>query len=303
MDRRAHSDHSQAAPTPTSSSSIYDRQELVIGQYGQALLNNSVLGIVGLGGGGSHVAQQAAYAGFGTLVPIDPDRVEPTNMSRLAGAVISDVGRHKTEVFTDLVHRIRQDLSVRAVTERFPSESGVHELKNADVVVSCLDSLTARVELQKFSWRYLVPLVDIGMGTRLKREEGPARAESVAGHIHVYLPGGPCMWCTGLLSDEKLAAESGGKGPEYVEGAVNPAQVVSINGVVASMAITEAMQLVTGFIARSEAEFLRTYDAGKGELFSLRPRFHGACPHASAEIGLGDPFSYTPSVVVTGKNR
>ncbi len=288
-------------PDPPARRDVYDRQELVIGQYGQDLLNNAVLGIVGLGGGGSHVVQQAAYAGFGTLVLIDHDRVEPTNMSRLAGAVIADVGRCKTDVFSDLVHRIRQDLRVRTVTERFPSEAGLQELRNSDLVVSCLDSLAARVELQKFSWRYLIPLVDIGMGTRLKKEDGPARAESVAGHVHVYLPGGPCMWCTGLLTTDKLAAESGGKGPEYVEGAASPAQVVSINGVVASMAVTEAMQLVTGFIARDQSDFLRTYDAVKGDLYSLRPPFRGSCPHASAELGLGTPAGYSPSMVLTRK--
>ena len=271
----------------------FDRQELVIGQHGQAILNASVLGVVGLGGGGSHIVQQAAHAGFGTLVLVDHDTVETTNMSRLAGAIGLDVGRSKTEVFSALARRIRPESKVRVVTERFPSESGIRELKSVDVVVSCVDTLTARVELQKFSWRYLVPLIDIGIGTRLKVEDGPRRAESIAGHVHVYLPGGPCMWCTGLLSQEKLTEESGGKGPEYVEGAVNPGQVVSFNGVVASMALTEAIQLVTGFIARKDAEFFRTYDAATGDLYSLRPKNGGQCPHGGDELGLGAPTGYS----------
>lgn len=272
----------------------YDRQTLLIGQHGQALLNNSVLGVVGLGGGGSHVVQQATHAGFGTLVLIDPDEVEPTNMSRLAGAASTDIGRSKTEVFAQVARHIRPDVVVRTVPERFPSESGIRELRNADVVISCLDSLTARLEVQKFSWRYLIPVVDIGIGTRLSKEENPARVESIAGHVHVYLPGGACMWCSGLLSRDKIAAESGGKGPEYVEGAVNPAQIVSINGVVASLALTEAMQIVTGFMVRSSEDFLRTYDAVAGQLFSIRPPFK-TCPHTATELGAGTPSSYSPS--------
>ena len=77
--------------------------------------------------------------------------------------------------------------------------------------------------------------------------------------------------------------------------------MVSINGVVASMAVTEAMQLVTGFIARDQSDFLRTYDAVKGDLYSLRPPFRGSCPHASAELGLGTPAGYSPSMVLTRK--
>ena len=42
--------------------------------------------IIGLGGGGSHIAQQLAHLGVGNFVLFDPDHVEKTNLNRLVGS-------------------------------------------------------------------------------------------------------------------------------------------------------------------------------------------------------------------------
>ena len=67
--------------------------------------SNSVMaaievGIAGLGGGGSHVAQQLAHVGVGTFVPVDHDIVEEKNLNRLVGATAEDAkaGAAKTAV-------------------------------------------------------------------------------------------------------------------------------------------------------------------------------------------------------------
>jgi hypothetical protein len=55
------------------------------------------------------------------------------------------------------------------------------------------------------------------------------------------------MWCCGFLSKEKLDAELAGLNRNYFENRAGEAQVVSLNGVVASQAVTEVLQLLTGF--------------------------------------------------------
>ena len=57
-------------------SNLYKSQVDLIGEGGQRLLQRATLGVIGLGGGGSHVVQQASRAGFGTLVLDDRDKVE-----------------------------------------------------------------------------------------------------------------------------------------------------------------------------------------------------------------------------------
>src|SRR3546814_11017151 len=65
--------------------SRYDRQDF-LGPDSDARLRAVTIGIVGLGGGGSHVVQQLAHLGIGGFVCVDPDIVADSNLNRLVGA-------------------------------------------------------------------------------------------------------------------------------------------------------------------------------------------------------------------------
>jgi molybdopterin-synthase adenylyltransferase len=278
-------------PPPDSRESrfeIYDRQDLLIGRLGQRILGRSSVGIVGVGGGGTHVAQQCAYIGVGRIVLVDQDLIEPSNLSRMVGVGPSDVGRQKVDAVADHLLRINPACRVLPLRSTFPSDASLAELKTCDLVVGCVDSLQARSEIQKFSWRYLVPEIDVGIGTGVTPSVEARRVEAIAGHVHVYLPGGPCMWCTGLLSSEKLAIESGGQGPAYVVGVAAP-QVVSLNGVVGSMAVTETVQLLTGFISRAGGPKFWQLDLALGRTYEVLIKADQVCNHAGTELGAGDP--------------
>src|SRR3546814_8494235 len=69
--------------------SPYDRQDF-LGPDSDARLRAVTIGIVGLGGGGSHVVQQLAHLGIGCFVCVDPDIVEDSNLNRLVGATAAD---------------------------------------------------------------------------------------------------------------------------------------------------------------------------------------------------------------------
>ena len=43
------------------------------GNKSQEIISKTKVGIIGLGGGGSHIAQQLAHVGFQNYVLIDPD--------------------------------------------------------------------------------------------------------------------------------------------------------------------------------------------------------------------------------------
>ena len=56
-----------------------------------ARFETACVGIVGLGGGGSHIVQQLAHIGIHYFTCFDGDVVEYTNLNRLVGAIASDV--------------------------------------------------------------------------------------------------------------------------------------------------------------------------------------------------------------------
>ena len=67
-----------------------DRQSF-LGPESDAVLEAATIGIVGLGGGGSHVVQQTAHMGIGGYINVDPQTIDETNTNRLVGGTLADV--------------------------------------------------------------------------------------------------------------------------------------------------------------------------------------------------------------------
>src|SRR6266571_2312640 len=94
---------------PTLNATIqeaYHRQVLALGVLGQLEVQKTRVGIVGLGGIGSIVAQQLAYLGATNFVLIDDDVVQSTNLHRLVTATEKDVGCPKVEVAQSYIKRV-----------------------------------------------------------------------------------------------------------------------------------------------------------------------------------------------------
>jgi len=234
----------------TSDEPIFNRQALLVSRPGQVILRQARVAVVGLGGGGSHIVQQLAHIGVGEIIVIDPDRVENTNRHRLVGLTSIDIWlkRRKADVMHRLVRRIGTGSKCRRIPVRVPEPLAVEALKEADVIVGCLDHLHARLDLQDVAWRFLIPYVDIGVSIRpiTNASEGDPRV-AIGGNVITLIPGGFCLWCCGFLSQEKLSLELNGPNRGYFQGRAGEAQVVSLNGIVASQAVNEVLQLLTGF--------------------------------------------------------
>jgi hypothetical protein len=231
-------------------SPIFQRQALVVGRLGQDTLQHAKVVVVGLGGGGSHVVQQFAHMGVGDIIGIDPDRAERTNQHRLIGwdRLWAWNRRRKVDLMRYLVWRIGTGSRFRSIHAKVPDPLAIEALKEADVIIGCLDNLHARLDLQDLAWRFLIPYVDIGVSIRPiedVQDNGPRVA--IGGNVITLIPGGFCLWCCGFLSDEKLALELNGPNRGYFQGRAGEAQVVSFNGIVASQAANEVLQLLTGF--------------------------------------------------------
>jgi hypothetical protein len=229
--------------------------------------------VLGLGGGGSHVVQQLAHVGFKNLTVCDPDRVEDTNLNRLVGATTEDalLKRPKVDIATRTVRGLAADAHVDAFFGKW--EDHAEALRRADLVFGCLDGYAARRDIEEFTRRYLIPLIDVGLDVH--RAEGVP--PQMSGQVILSMPGEPCMWCLGYLNDIVLRREA----EKYGDAGARP-QVVWGNGVLASAAVGIAVDLLTGWTGRRPPIFLE-YDGNKQTLapperMQLLPA-RGPCPH------------------------
>jgi molybdopterin/thiamine biosynthesis adenylyltransferase len=234
----------------------------VWGKSGQARLNHSRVAVVGVGGTGSHVVQQLAHLGVGELTLIDPDLVEETNLSRLVGAVATDVGRPKVAVMAERVAAIDSEISVRAAQESV-IEIEPSLLAFADVIMCCTDGHGSRALITELVQQYLVPAIDMGV------EVQPERNFSMAGGgVRVLLPGRSCLHCMGVIDPALVREEfltDGERSIERLRGYLSnedePAPaVVALNGVVASLAVMELLQLLVGMFESDTARIVYRAD-------------------------------------------
>jgi molybdopterin/thiamine biosynthesis adenylyltransferase len=130
-----------------------------VGSHREDALAGLTIGIVGLGGGGSHVAQQLAHAGDG-FVLINDDRIDETNLNRLIGGTRADVDA--TALKTDIAARTVLGINPRARVARAAArwQEATDLLRHCDAVLGCVDNVRGKDELESFCRRLLVPYID-----------------------------------------------------------------------------------------------------------------------------------------------
>jgi molybdopterin/thiamine biosynthesis adenylyltransferase len=264
---------------------VYDRQKLLIGDRGQQRLRHAKVAVAGLGGGGSHVVQQLAHMGVGDIIGIDFARAEATNRSRLIGmGWLDDIFRtRKTNIMARMVRRINRQVRFIKIPWEVPDQRAIDELKRADVIVGCLDTLHARADLHEIAWRYLIPYVDIGL--QIQRSDAGV---TIGGNVATFIPGSFCAWCIDFLSEAKLSAETGGRPRSYLKGGSKQAQVVSFNGLLASQAATEVLQLLTGFAPVTPSLNIKKFNGLDGTLESWEVRQIRTCSNCQRMLAAGD---------------
>ncbi len=262
-------------------SSRFQRQSF-LGKRSQKILSGCRIGIVGLGGGGSHIVQQLAHIGIGTFVIADPDIVEDSNLNRLVGATAADVenATRKVEVAERLIRAVNPAANVIPIPERWQAKPDF--LRDCDVIFGCVDGYTERDQLERMARRFLILYIDIGMDVHQA-----GKRYSISGQVALSMPGEPCLWCMGLLTDNLVTQEN----QNYGYAGDRP-QVIWPNGILASTAVGLFMQLVTPWHDYHRLPILVEYDGNSHKLLpseKLSILDQKTCTHYTS-TDLGDPF-------------
>ena len=183
---------------------LYDRQIRAFGIAGQKVLSGIRVGIAGVGGTGSSVAEQLARAGVKRFTLVDRDAFSASNLTRMYGTDAATRDRPKVEVVRENIRRIAPDASVDAAAVDIVSQEALASLGECDVVFGCTDRQAPRSVLNELAYQYFVPVIDVGVGVDSKDGRmagGTVRASIVA-------PSLPCLFCSGVISPDRILAES-----------------------------------------------------------------------------------------------
>lgn len=262
------------------------------------------VGIVGLGGGGSVLAEHIARAGVDGLILADYDVIKDENLNRQQGAtsVDSSVWRPKVKVAARTARRAatNPDFDVQpvraSVVEDDPDISAYRELLDCDVILHAADGHWTTQVLDRIAYAHLIPIVS--GGTRPETgDDGVLKATSKS-PIMISAPGYPCFRCC-LQYRPKLAEKERHRGrdpgPDYDldggdwEGAnvdepdeaeddpdEGPApSVISLNTIVAGMMHLRLQDLTLGVTGHVVGE--RRYLPGSWEFQRGRAGCRSSC--------------------------
>lgn len=243
-------------PSVSAVSEVFDRQSF-LGKHSELNFENLRVGIVGLGGGGSHIAQQLAHIGVKNIVLFDDDIIEASNLNRLVGGQYGDLAckEAKSSIARRMIMNVLPSANVIEVSSRWQLRP--EELQKCDVVFGCVDTYIARQQLEAECRRYLIPLIDIGMDVY----QSGSKEYYMSGQVILSMPGMPGMQSLGFLTEEKLAAEAA----KYGNVGGRP-QVIWPNGVLASSAIGVFVDIITGWTGQQDKLIYLSYDGNSDTL-------------------------------------
>ncbi len=124
-------------------------------------MKESKVGIAGLGGLGSAVSIALARMGIGTLILVDFDIVEPSNLNR-QHYFIEHIGMAKTDAMAEILASVNPYIQVN--THRvILSEKNIHQLfREVDVIVECFDRAETKVMIIEAVSKFLPGTYFIG---------------------------------------------------------------------------------------------------------------------------------------------
>lgn len=293
----------------------YDRQARLFGDAGQEILAAAKVGIVGLGGVGSLLAEYLGRLGVGHFVLVDPDRVESSNLPRLTGACDTDAlswltstkrpewlrklgtrfARTKVALARSNILRANPKAKVNAIFGNFLEQSIAESFLDCDYLFLAADAMRARLLFNAIAHQYLIPGVQIGA----KVQVDPASGDVLDVHsvVRPVTSESGCLLCNKLINSAKLQGESiseeDRKRQRYVdEPEVVSPSVITLNATAASQAVNDFMFYMTGLRdSSSPAAYMRFRPMSRGVFFD-EPRKSESCPecgcNSKSRLARGD---------------
>lgn len=143
----------------------YERQIQIpeIGQDGQDRLRASKVLVIGAGGLGSPVLTYLAAAGIGHITIADYDHVTESNLNRQFLYGTPDIGRAKAGTAAEKLRVLNPEVNITIINARVNEDNCTDIIRDADIVVDCVDSVAMRLIVNSACLKLGIPLVEGGV--------------------------------------------------------------------------------------------------------------------------------------------
>jgi molybdopterin-synthase adenylyltransferase len=120
--------------------------------------------VVGCGGLGGYIIEMLGRLGIGSLIAVDGDVFEESNLNRQILSKADLMGKSKALAAKERMKAVNAEVFVEAVQKRLTLENGKAIMKDADIVVDALDNIESRLVLESLCEELNIPLVHGAIG-------------------------------------------------------------------------------------------------------------------------------------------
>jgi tRNA A37 threonylcarbamoyladenosine dehydratase len=292
---------------PHERNPLYDRQARLFGDAGQDLLGRAKVGIIGLGGAGSLLAEYLGRLGTGCFVLVDPDRVAISNLPRLTGATLRDAlswlagetrpawmcrlatrfARPKVQLARRNILRANPRARVDAIFGDFMEAEVASKFVDCDYLFLAADTMRARLLFNAIVHQYLIPGVQVGAKVQVDKATG--EIVDVFSVVRPVTSEAGCLLCNRLINSAKLQEESVSEGERKAQRYVDEPEVVApsvitLNAVAVSHAADDFLFYMTGLREADAPTAFMRFRPKFRQVWLDEPGKSAGCP----ECGIGN---------------
>lgn len=147
----------------------FNRLEKIIGTEKLEKLNEKSVLILGCGGVGGYVVEALARSNIGTLIIVDFDTIDETNINRQITALDSTIGKKKVDVLEERIKSINNKCKIIKI-DKFIDINNLELLFNykIDFFVDACDTISTKKEVIKFCLKKEIDFItSMGTGNKL----------------------------------------------------------------------------------------------------------------------------------------
>jgi len=115
--------------------------------------------IVGVGGLGGYIASSLARIGVSSIVIIDSDTFDDSNLNRQLFSSFKTLNKSKVEVVKKGLLDINPNLNIIALHSRLDESFDLSYFKDVDIVFDAVDNIKSKVLLEKYCSKLKIPLI------------------------------------------------------------------------------------------------------------------------------------------------
>lgn len=147
----------------------FERLRLQVKEENLEKIKNTSVLIIGLGGVGSYALESLVRSGIGTLIIVDNDVVDITNLNRQMMSLNSNIGMKKVDVWGSRIKDINPNCKVIKI-DKFITKDNIDILfkENIDYIVDACDTIETKKELIRQSIKRNIKIISsMGTGNKL----------------------------------------------------------------------------------------------------------------------------------------